>query len=121
MLMQQSMIHRKYHGKTGYLLRNVDVGIREFVGMGYCVDDMQMMWTDELQMMTSCGSCTSQSHKSIAQTNHTKQDDVTSKNGKTNDAFGCSRATQVHMEDLRLVNLTELHPSQRVEHFKTPC
>ena len=29
----------------------------------------------------------------------------------TNDAFGCSRATQVHMEDLRLVNLTEKHPS----------
>ena len=31
-----------------------------------------------------------------------------------NDAFRCSRATQVHMEDLRLVNLTEYHPSQRV-------
>ena len=31
-----------------------------------------------------------------------------------NDAFGCSRATQVHMEDLRLVNLTEFHPSRRV-------
>ena len=29
----------------------------------------------------------------------------------TNDAFGCSRATQVHMEDLRLVNLTEIRPS----------
>ena len=25
----------------------------------------------------------------------------------TNNTFGCSRATQVHMEDLRLVNLTE--------------
>ena len=25
-----------------------------------------------------------------------------------NDTFGCSRATQVHMEDLRLVNLTEV-------------
>ena len=32
-----------------------------------------------------------------------------------NDAFGCSRATQVHMEDLRLDNLTEYHPSQRGE------
>ena len=32
-----------------------------------------------------------------------------------NDAFGWSRATQVHMEDLRLVNLTEIHPSQRGE------
>ena len=39
----------------------------------------------------------------------------------TNNAFGCSRATQVHMEDLRLVNLTEKHPSQRGEQFKTPC
>ena len=29
----------------------------------------------------------------------------------TNDAFGCSGVTQVHMEDLRLVNLTEKHPS----------
>ena len=29
-----------------------------------------------------------------------------------NDAFGCSRATHVHMEDQRLVNLTEIHPSQ---------
>ena len=29
-----------------------------------------------------------------------------------NDAIGCSRATQVCMEDLRLVNLTEFHPSQ---------
>ena len=38
-----------------------------------------------------------------------------------NDAFGCSRATQVHMEDLRLVNLTEKHPSQRGERFKAPC
>ena len=30
-----------------------------------------------------------------------------------NDTFGCSRATQVHMEDLRLVNLTEICPSRR--------
>ena len=73
MLMQKSMIHGKYHGKTNYLLGNVDVGIREFVGMGYRVDNMQMMQTDEFQMMTSRGTCTSQSHKSIAQMNHTKQ------------------------------------------------
>ena len=81
MLMQQSMIHGKYHGKTSYLLGNVDAGIWEFTGMGYHVDDVQMMQTDELQMMMSCGSRTSQSHKSIAQVNHTKQDDVTSRNG----------------------------------------
>ena len=29
--------------KTSYLLSNVDVGIREFVGMGYCVNDVQTM------------------------------------------------------------------------------
>ena len=81
MLMQQSMIHRKHHGKTGYLLRNVDAGIWEFTGTGYCVDNVQMMQTDESQMMTSHGSRTSQSHKSITQTNCTKQDDVMSKNG----------------------------------------
>ena len=80
MLTQQSMIHGKYHGKTSYLLGNIDVGIREFTGMRYRVNDVQMMRTDESQMMTSCGSHTSQSHKSIARTNRTKQDDVTSKN-----------------------------------------
>ena len=58
------------------------MGIWEFVEMGYHVNDMQMMWTDELQMTMSCGSCTSQLHKQITQTNLTKQDDVTSKNGK---------------------------------------
>ena len=73
MLTQQSMIHGKYHGKTGYLLGNVDMGIQEFAGMGYHVDNMQMTWTDELQMMTSLGTCTSQSHKSITQTDHTNQ------------------------------------------------
>ena len=81
MLTQQSTIYRKYHEKTGYLLGNVDTGIWEFAGMGYCMDDMRMMQTDESQMMMSCGSRTSQLHKSIAQMNHTKQDDVTSKNG----------------------------------------
>ena len=57
------------------------MGIREFVATGYCVDDRQMTQTDESQMMTSCQSHTSQSHKRIAQTNGTKQGDVTSKNG----------------------------------------
>ena len=42
-------------------------------------------------------------------------------NEMMNDAFRCSRATQVHMEDLRLVNLTEICPSQRGECFKAPC
>ena len=81
MLMQQSMIHGKYHGKTGYLLGNIDAGIWEFAGMGYHVNNMQMMQTDVSQMMMSHGSHTSQSHKSIAQMNRTKQDDIMSKNG----------------------------------------
>ena len=39
----------------------------------------------------------------------------------TNDALGCSRAMKVHMEYLRLVNLTEISPSQRVGHSEAPC
>ena len=72
MLTQQSTIHGKYHRKTGYLHRNVDVGIWKVMGVGYCVDDMQTMWTDMSQMMTSHGSHSKRSHKSIAETNHTK-------------------------------------------------
>ena len=45
--MQQSTIHGKYHGKTSYLLGNVDAGIQEFMGTGYRVDDVQMIWTDK--------------------------------------------------------------------------
>ena len=115
--MQHSTIHGKYHGKTSYLLRNIDAGIWEFAGMGYHVDDMQTMQTDKSQMMMSRGSRTSQLHKSIAQnkmTSHPRMEMM-------NDAFGCSRATQVHMEDLRLVNLTEICPSRRGECFKAPC
>ena len=59
----------------------------EFAGMGYHVNGMQTMWIDELQLMTSCGSRTSQSHKSIIQTNRTKQDDVMSKNGNDERCF----------------------------------
>ena len=95
------------------------MGTEEFVGTGNCVNDGQTTWTDELQMMTSCRGRTSQSHKQIKQTNHT----MTScrRMEMTNDAFGCSRATQVHMEYLRLVNLIEICLSQRVGHFKVPC
>ena len=62
-------------------------------------------------------NCTNESHKMIV------QDKMMScpRMEMMNDAFGCSRATQVHMEDLRLVNLTEKHPSWRGERFKTPC
>ena len=87
MLTRQSMIHGKYHGNTGYLLRNIDAGIQEYAGMGYRVDNGQMTWADELQMMTSCQSRTSQSHKQITQTNHTKQDDITSRNGNDEQCF----------------------------------
>ena len=52
----------------------------------------------------------------ITQINHTNKSQKTIAQDKmmscprmemTNDAFGCSRATQDCMEDLRLVNLTE--------------
>ena len=71
-----------------------------------------------------------ESHKLIAQTNHTNELHTTIAQNKmmsppgmemTNDAFRCSRATQVCMEDLRLDNLTEIRPNQRGECFKAPC
>ena len=67
--------------ETGFLLSNINVGIGEIAGMGYHVNDVQMMLTDELQLMMSQGSCTKQSHKLITQINSTRQDDVTAKNG----------------------------------------
>ena len=71
-----------------------------------------------------------ESHKSITQINHTNelhktiaQNKMTSCPGMEmmNNAFGCSRATQVCMEDLRLVHLTEIRPSRRGECFNAPC
>ena len=59
---------------------------------------------------------TNELHKMIAQNkmmSHPRME-------MTNDAFGCSRATQVHM-DLILVNLTEICPSRRGQQFKAPC
>ena len=85
--------------------------------MGYHVDNGQTTQTDELQMMTSCWSRTSQSHKRITQNKMTSSPRIE----MMNDAFACSRATQVHMEDLTLVNLTEICPSRRGEWFKAPC
>ena len=38
---------------TGYLISNVYMGIGEIMGTGYCVDDVQMMQTAELQLMMS--------------------------------------------------------------------
>ena len=60
----------------------------------------------------------------VAQNDHTNQSHKMITQGKmmspprmetTNDAFGCSRATQVCMEHLRLVNLTEYCPSRSGE------
>ena len=81
------MIHRKYHGNTSYLLRNIDAGTQEFMGTGYRVDNRQMTRTDESQMMTSRQGHTSQLHKRIAQMNHTKQDDITARNGNDEQCF----------------------------------
>ena len=73
-------------------------------------------------MMTSRRSRTSQSHKR-SRTNKVTQNnaDVTDKSEMAKRRLGHSRATQVRMEDLRLVNLTEICPIQRVGHFKAPC
>ena len=81
MITRQSTIRGRYHGNTGYLLGNIDAGTQEFARTGNRVDKGQTRWTDKSQMMTSHRGCTSESHKRIAQTNRTKQDDVTFKNG----------------------------------------
>ena len=82
--------------------------------------------TDEMDRRVADDDVTSEPHKSIAQMkshkrSHTKYADVMSKNGMTKRHLGHSRATQVHMEYLRLVNLTEICPSRRVGRFKAPC
>ena len=64
------------------------MGTQEFAGMGNCVNDGQMRQTDESQIMTSRQGRTSQLHKQITQTNHTKQDDIMSKNGNGKRCFG---------------------------------
>ena len=56
--------------------------------MGSHVNEGQTRQTDKLQMMTSRWGHTSESHKRIAQTNRTKQDDVTPKNGNNKQRFG---------------------------------
>ena len=82
--------------------------------------------TDETDRRVADDDVTSELHKSIAQTNRTnevaqKTADVTHKSEMAKRRLGRSRATQVRMEDLRLVNLTEICPSRRVGHFKAPC
>ena len=82
--------------------------------------------TDETDRQVADDDVMSESHNSIAQTNRTnevaqKTADVTHKSEMAKRRLGRSRATQVRMEDLRLVNLTEICPSRRVGHFKAPC
>ena len=78
--------------------------------------------TDETDRRVADDDVTSESHKSIAQTkSHKNNADVTDKSEMAKRRLGHSRTTQVRMEDLRLVNLTEICPSQRVGHFKAPC
>ena len=115
------MIHGKYHGKTSCLLGNVDEGIQEFMGTGYYVNNVQMTQTDELQMMMSCGSCASRSHKRIAQNDHAKQDDVMSRNGNDERCFQMLQSNSGVYGGPETVNLTEIHPSRWGECFKAPC
>ena len=83
--------------------------------------------TDETDRRVADDDVTSESHKrsrtnEVAQTkSHKKNADVTDKSEMAKQCLGHSRATQVRMEDLRLVNLTEICPSQKVGHFKAPC
>ena len=105
---------------TGYLLSNIICGDWEIhrngIPCGQCADDADSrVAVDDIM---------GKSHKTIAQINHTNeshkmitQDRMMShpRMEMMNNAFRCSRATQVNMEDLRLVNLTEFHPSQRGE------
>ena len=71
--------------------------------------------TDETDRRVADDDVTSESHKSIAQMNRTNEVAqnayLTSKNGMMERRLGRSRATQVHMEYLRLVNLTEICPN----------
>ena len=63
------------------------MGTQEFTGTGNHVNNGQMRQTDQSQLMTSCRGHTSRSHKRIALTNRTKQDDVTPKNGNDEHCF----------------------------------
>ena len=66
----------------------MDAGAQEVAGTGNHVNEGQMRWTDESQVMTSCWGRTSESHKRIAQTNRTKQDDIIPKNENDKQRFG---------------------------------
>ena len=77
-------------------------------GCENCADNVQTSQTDESHKMIAQINHTNQSHKSITQINHTRWMTSQLRMKITDDAFGCSRATQVHMDDLRLVNLNRI-------------
>ena len=81
------------------------------MGTGYHVDNRQTTQTDKSQMMMSCRSCTSQSHKPITQTNRTKQDDVISKNGNDEQCFRMLQSNSGVYGQPETVNLTEIRLS----------
>ena len=124
-------MHRRFHNNQRYA-GNITVIPVTYTGM--LTRELRNLreWesrerqTDETDRQVADDDVTSESHKSITQKkshkrSRTKYADVMSKNGMTKQRLGHSRATQVHMEYLRLVNLTEICPSRRVGHFKTPC
>ena len=123
--------HRRFHNNQRYV-GNITVILVTYSGT--LTRELRNSWewesherqTDEMDRQVTDDNVTSESHKSVAQKkshkrSRTKYADVTIKNGMRKRRLGRSRATQVHMEYLRLVNLTEICPSRRVEHFKAPC
>ena len=124
-------MHRRFHSNQQYV-RNITVLPVTYSGTLTWELRNSREWgsrerqTDETDRRVTDDDVTSESHKSIVQKKShkrscTKYADIMSKNGMTKRRLGCSRATQVRMEYLRLVNLTEICPSRRVGHFKAPC
>ena len=123
--------HRQFHNNQRYVGNITGIPVTY---SGTLTRELRNSWewescerqTDKMDRRVADDDVTSESHKSIAQKkshkrSRTKYADVTSKNGMTKRCLGRSRATQVRMEYLRLVNLTEIFPSRRVGHFKAPC
>ena len=68
MISQQSTIHGKYHRFTGYLLGNIDTGLRNLRER-----ESRERQTDETDRQVTDDDVMSESHKSIAQTNRTNE------------------------------------------------
>ena len=124
-------MHRRFHNNQRYA---GNIMVIPVTYTGTLMRELRNSWerescerqTDVTDRQVADDDVTLESHKSITQKkshkrSRTKYADVTSKNGMTKRRLGHSRATQVPMEYLRLVNLTEICPSRRVEHFKAPC